>query len=66
MTCLDCMALGGLHDCASLLLGLFTVNFIMNPNLPCIAQTGRGVGTILLWDRMSNSQYVLMLKGWLE
>ena len=27
MTCLDCMALGGLHDCASLFLGLFTVNF---------------------------------------
>ena len=33
MTCLDCMALGGLHDCAtcSLFLGLFTVNFMMNP-----------------------------------
>ena len=61
------MALGGLHDCASLLLGLFTVNFIMNPKCALhIAQTGRGVGTILLWDRMSNSQYVLMFKGWLE
>ena len=31
MTCLDCMALGGLHDCASLFLVLFTVNFMMNP-----------------------------------
>ena len=27
MTCLDCMALGGLHDCASLFLVFFTVNF---------------------------------------
>ena len=60
MTCLDCMALGGLHDCASLFLVLFTVNFMMNPkNLPCIVQTARGVGTSFwrheLWDRMSNS-----------
>ena len=49
------MALGRLHDFASLLLGLFTVNLMMNPNLPCVAQTARGVGTSLLWDRMSNS-----------
>ena len=62
MTFLDCMALGGLHDCArcSLFLGLFTVNLMMNSNLPCIAQTARGVGTSFwrheLWDRMSNSQ----------
>ena len=31
MTCLDCMALGGLHDCGSLFLVLFTVNFMMDP-----------------------------------
>ena len=44
MTCLDCMAPGGLHDCASLLLGLFTVNFIMNPKsaLHCANWKGSG------------------------
>ena len=46
MTCLDCMALGGLHDCAtcSLFLGLFTVNFMMNPKsaLHCAKYKGGG------------------------
>ena len=34
------MALGGLHDCASLFLVLFTVNFMMNPKsaLHCALQ----------------------------
>ena len=44
MTCLDCMALGGLHDCASLFLVLFTVNFMMNPKsaLHCANCKGSG------------------------
>ena len=68
MTCLDCMALGGLHDCAtcSLFLGLFTVNFMMNPKSALHCATARGVGTSFWrhepWDRLSNSQ----LEGWLE
>ena len=33
MTCCDCIALGGLHDCASLFLCLFAVNFMMNPQI---------------------------------
>ena len=44
MTCLDCMAIGGLHDCASLFLVLFTVNFMMNPKsaLHCANCKGSG------------------------
>ena len=70
MTCLDCMALGGLHDCAtcSLFLGLLTVNFMMNPEsaLRCASCNGSEFFLIFFFElsfwrherlnRMSNSQ----------
>ena len=60
MTCLDCMVLCGLHDCASLFLVLFNVNFMMNPKsaLYCASCKGTSFWRHELWDRMSNSQYV--------
>ena len=42
MTCCDCIALGGLHDCASLFLCLFTVNFMMNPQICLVLRKLQG------------------------
>ena len=42
MTCRDCIALGGLHDCARVLLCLFTVNFIMNPQICLVLRKLQG------------------------
>ena len=57
-----------LHVVYFLVYLLWTLCWIQN--LPCIAQSARGVGTSFwpheLWDRKSNSQYVLKLEGRLE
>ena len=61
MTCRDCIALGGLHDCASFFLCLFYCElYDESPNLFCITQSTRGMGTSFwchkLRDCMSNSR----------
>ena len=64
-------SLGGSHVCASLFLGLFTVNFLTNlkSTLNCLNCKGSGYYLLAPWTMesfFSHNRYVLKLKGWLE